>query len=289
MLLINFLKSLILPQYMARFKSMSIFIAIGIYFLSSFLLAIPQMTNISKARYELVDIQNAYHLQVFSKFTDEDLDVLRSTSFQTSKTGLYFGDDVSENMVYTYDFNVDNSFVRIVFDTYDITDETKGPNTDVLTDFEVITKPDNGEKYLLIFYQNSVVYFNPSSSKELSYGKSILKFSEIEDGKDIGYHLIDLYIPDINKQISFNTFISCVIFPLLIVLILWIFLRSSGSSFYFKEAYNIGSIAMILPLILFFIISWFLPKYDIITFFSSIFGVYYLIMMLIINSKRKIA
>lgn len=289
MFILNFLKSLIFPKYMSRYKSMSVFIAIAIYFISSFVLAIPQITNISKSRYELVDIQNAYHLNIFSKFSEDDINILNNTSFQTSKTGLYFGEDVSLDNVYIYDFNVDNSFVRIVFDTYDITDKNKGPNKDVLPDFEKIDKPDNGDKYLLIFYQNSVVYFNPTSYKELNYGKSSLVFSDLTDGKQLSYHLMDLYIPEINQQISFNTFISSVIFPLLIVLILWFFLRSSGSSFRFKEAYNIGAIAIVLPMIIVFTVSWFLPKYDIITYFSSIFGIYYLIMMLIINSKRKIA
>lgn len=293
MFIINFLKSLIFPRYMARFKSMSLFIAIAIFFLSSFILAIPQMTNISKSRYELVDKQNAYDLLVFSNLDEDDLTVLRETSFQASKTGLYFDDDFQDNEVYTYDFEVknieENIFFRIVFDTYDVTDNTKSPNTQVIEDFDKLVLPENEDKYLLIFYRNSVVYFTPDFSKELDYTKSTLVFSDIAESSEISYYLMDLYIPEINQQISFNTFISCVVFPLLIVLVLWFFLRSSGSSFHFKEAYNIGAIAMLLPLVLFFIVSWFLPKIDIITYFSSVFGIYYLIMMLIINSKRKIA
>lgn len=293
MFIITFFKSLVLPQYMARFKSMPLLVAIAIFFVSSFILAIPQISNISRARYELVDKQNAYHLQVFSNFDNDDLNVLRETSFNLSKSGLLFGDDITQGEIYTYDFLIENGdskdFVRIVFDTYDVGNPELGPNPDVLKDFNNIPKPANGDNYLLILYGNSIIYSNPSSIKELKYNESKLVFSEIETGKEISYYLMDLYIPDINQQISFNTFISCVIYPLLIILLLWFFLRSSGSSFTFKEVYNIGSIAIIAPLIVFFIASWMLPKFELISFFSSIFGIYYLVMILIINSKRKIA
>ena len=293
MFFINFLKSLFIPKYMARFRSMSVFIAIAIFFISSFVLAIPQMTNISNHRQELVDEQNAYYLRVFNGLTDEDLNILRETSFKVGDLGLLYGEDINKGEVYIYDFEITNGkkddFVRIVFDTFDVLNPEAQANQNVLSDFEALPEREKGENILLVFYGDSVVYFGPGSPKELKYTDASLNFNEISSGQELGYYLMDLYVPEINRQLSFNTFIACVIFPLFIILILWLFFRSSGNTFTFKELYNMGSIAMILPVVIFFIIMWFLPKYDLVSYFSSVYGIYFLIMMLIINSKRKIA
>lgn len=293
MFVINFLKSLVMPQYMARYRKMPIIVSIAIFFLSSIILSIPQMVNMNKYRYDLVDVQNAYNLQVFSSIGIKDIDVLNKTSFNITELGLLYGNDIKKGDVVIYDFNVNNNgsndFIRIVFDTFDVLDDESSPNKDVLVDFENLEDLDNGNRYLLIIYGNSIVYFNPKGFKELKYNGPVLNFSEITSGEEISYFLMDLYVPSINQQVSFNTFIATVLFPLFIILILWLFLRSTGAPFTFKESYNIGSIAIIVPLVLFFILTWILPKVDLVSIFSTVFGIYYLAIMLVINHKRKIA
>ena len=290
MFFVNFLKSLVVPRYMSKYRAMSVFIAFGIFFVSSLILAIPQMTNISKNRYKLVDDQNAYYLNIFKELNDENINVLNETSFKLEYGHLTYGEDIEKGSIQYYDFVLEKDFIRIGFDTYDILDPEAKPNVLIFDSFNEIEKPVNGNKYLIVFYNESAIYYSPTFQKELKYQENnVFDFSKIEGGSEISYHLMDLYIPDINIQVSFNTFIACVIFPLLISLVLWLFLRSGGNTLSFKETYNIASISSIVPFIIIFALSWIFPHYEFVSYYSVLFGIYFLIMMLIINSKKKIA
>jgi hypothetical protein len=272
---------------------MSVIISIAIFFLGSYVLAFPQSQIISKKRYQLVDEQNAYSLNIFSKIDEEGLTLLRNTGCKVENGTITCSPTVQEGEPLIFDVkNEDkNAHIYLVFDLYDVTDSQATPKYNINEQFNKKTDFIQGDEYyLLVFYLDRLHYQAPDHAKQFQYTTEVdLDLTTIDNGKLISYRIMDLYIPEIKSQNSFNTFISCVIYTFLIILILWVFFKTTGSLFTLKEFYNIGAIASIVPLALIFTLSWLLPGLTLMFYFSSVFGVYYLIMILLINNKTKIA
>ena len=292
MFFINFIKSLFVPNRMAKYATMHILIAIAIFFVASYVLAYPASYHASKNRYQLVDDQNAYSLQIFQAFDAEDIDILNNTGFKVEKGQATINESVHQGEAYIFNINADNkiSHVYVVFDLYNILDPEAKPHYDINEKFTNMEKVEGEDYYLLVFYLDRLYYRNPSISNELQYGSKInIDFTTMEDGSELSYRMMDLYIPIIKSENTFKTFISTVIYTFVIILMLYIFFRLSGSTYTLKELYNIGSIAAIAPLVVTIILAFIFPKIDFISYYSSGFGIYYLIMMLLINNKTKIA
>lgn len=282
-MIINFFKGLIFPSYIVRFRSMSVFFAIAIFFLSSFILAIPQMQAVSKERYNLVDEQNAYSLEAFNQLSEADLAIIRELDVKIYDGAINEKGNIEEFEFYIFD--VENKKIYMTFDLYNVIDPEAEPNLDVYEQYLEI-KDEND--LLLIFYLDFCLYANGSIIKELSYNVEI-DFSSIEHGSDLSHRLIDMFIPDINREISLYAFVATVIYPLVIIILVWLLFKTYGSNLRFKEYYNIGAISSIIPLLLIFIFSWIFPKQNLMQYFSVVFGIYYLFMIIRINSKTKIA
>ncbi|HHU56392.1 MAG TPA: hypothetical protein GXZ48_06875 [Acholeplasmataceae bacterium] len=281
----NFIKSLIFPSYMVRYKSMNLFFAIAIFFISSFILALPQMYYTSEKRYQVVDIDAPFELEAFNNLSDEAIAKIRSLGVRIEDGAIKDQGNVEEYKL--YEFTSDDYAVFLAFDFYDITDEKETFNKEIFENFHEIDF--DGTKVLVVFYLTECVYLLPSGSNDLDYGKIKLDFSTINNGKDLSYRFMDMFIPIIYRRITLDTFLNCVIYTLIIMLLLWLFLKSEGTTFGFKEYYNIGAIASIIPLLLVFIFSWIFPRLTLMHYFTVVFGIYYLIMIVRINSKTKIA
>ena len=102
MFIINFVKSLFIPSRMAKYATMNILIAIAIFFVASYILAFPSSTIASRKRYKLVDVQNAYYLQIFEELSEDDLATLRNTSVRITNGVAIYNDNVREGEPYIF-------------------------------------------------------------------------------------------------------------------------------------------------------------------------------------------
>ncbi|MFA5542843.1 MAG: hypothetical protein WC008_00345 [Bacilli bacterium] len=292
MFIINFLKALVLPNKMQRFSNMPIIISIAIFLLGSYILAYPHSKYVSDNRYEIMEEQNLYDLMVFSKLSSTDLNTLRQTKAKVENGTVLRTDTLVEGepFVFQVEENEVISNIYIVFDLYDVFDPKAEPSYDVNTRFNLMNKNEDENYYLLVFYQDRVYYQTIDRFKQIPYSTDdFLDFENIEDGKKISNFMIDMYIPSIRSENTFTTFISTVVYTFIIIMIVWIFFRFSGSTLGLKDFYNMGSLSSIIPLVLIFILSFIFPKANLMFYYSTVFGVYFLAMMFIINSKGKIA
>jgi len=295
MFIINFLKSLIIPKDMKKYKGMNVFISIGIFILISYFLALPYSQYISKHRYEIVDKQNSYGLNIFKNLQSEDILTLKKTGFKVEKLSISWSDDIKFGEAYTFDLideEGQQSEIFVVFDLYDLSDVTQEKPFDIQTGFYDVATDENIDYYLLVFYSDSILYRSPeqTTKQPLYYLRDVsIDFANLDETSYLTHRIMDLYMSDIKTELTFNTFISSVLLTFLIILILWLFFRIMGSIYTFKEFYNIGAMASIVPLIFTVILSYIFPKELFFTYYSSIFGVYYLLMIIIINKNTKIA
>lgn len=292
MFIINFVKSLFIPSRMAKYATMNILIAIAIFFVASYILAFPSSTIASRKRYELVDVQNAYYLQIFEELSEDDLATLRNTSVRITNGVAIYNENVREGEPYIFSITKDGkvSHLYVVFDFFDMSDANAKPNYDINERFLKMEKVENDDYYLLVFYRDCLYYRNPKQANELQYLNNVsFDLATITDGSTLSYRLIDLFIPKIKSDYTFRTFISTVVYTFVIILLLWLFFHFSGTTYSFKAFYNIGAIASLVPLTILFILSWIIPQIDFMFYFSFLFGIYYLIMIIIINNKTKIA
>jgi hypothetical protein len=83
-----------------------------------------------------------------------------------------------------------------------------------------------------------------------------------------------------------NLFLIAFLFPLLFITIYWLVFKRTGKLRYFKEYYNIAAIASLVPLLIVFVIAWFLPV--VINWYMFAFGLYYLYILYRVNNAREI-
>src|SRR5690554_971267 len=280
---LNFLKGFVSPSYIEKYRSMNLFFAIAIFFIASFILAIPQMYTVSKERYNLVDVQGEFSLDAFNELSEDDLETLRSLGVKVYNGAINERGNAEELEFYI--FNLDNRSIYLVFDFFDVTDPEAEPNLNIYEEF--LDLGDEND-ILLAMYLDFAYYASKDVVKELKYNVEI-DFTNIIDGKDLSPRLIDMFIPDINREISLYAFVAAVIYPLVIVILIWLLYKTFGSNLSFKEYYNIGAIASVVPLLVVFIFSWIFPYLTLIQYYTVIFGLYYLFMIIMMNRKTKIA
>jgi len=284
-MLINFFKALIFPSYMMRFKSMNLFFAIAIFFLSSFVLAIPQMYYTNKERYKIIDTNPPYDLIALNELEEDALEEIRGLGVRIENGAIQDRGTVEEYKL--YQFTSKDYTVFFAFDFYDVTDEDETFNEEVFENYSELEV--EGKKLLIVFYLDFCTYVRMTDSMDIKYEDIVLDFKEVTAGKDLSYRFIDMFIPHIYRAITFHTFVSSIIYPLVIIILIWLLFKTDGNTLSFKTYYNIGSICAIIPLFLIFLFSWIFPNLTLMQYFTVIFGIYYLIMIVRINSKTKIA
>lgn len=165
-----------------------------------------------------------------------------------------------------------------------------------------ITPTKDKPEFILLFTSQFVEYQIPLFDKEgndlspqetlatLSYGESmkidVKEMNSISDlGNKFARNIIDLYLQYSLVQYTLQAILIVIIYPLLIVLILWLFFRKNGELKTFKEYYNIAAISSLLPTIISFIVLWFYPT--MITIFGLILSVFYIFNLYRINLIPK--
>ena len=85
---------------------------------------------------------------------------------------------------------------------------------------------------------------------------------------------------------QFSIFLYVFLFPMIIVLMVFILFRKSGRLQTLKEYFNIAAISTIVPVLITFIVSWF--YFEAYSFYVFVFATYYLLMILKINTVKEI-
>jgi hypothetical protein len=171
----------------------------------------------------------------------------------------------------TYEEKTTN--IYIVFDLYDIHDVEASPTYNIVEQFNPLASPEGGN-YLLVFYQDGVYYQTPDSQrgKELAYAQGHdFPLSNLDNGTTLAYRLIDMYMADIRMEISFNTFLICVVYTLIFVIIMWLVYKTTQTPFGFKEMYNIGAIASIVPMMIIVVTTLIFPRDTFMFYYVTVF------------------
>ncbi len=163
--------------------------------------------------------------------------------------------------------------------------------------FNIEVTKENPE-FVLLFTEKIVEYQIPLFDKDgkslspqetravITYSDlmkiNVKEMNSISDfTKRFANNIIDLYLQYSTIQYTLQAVLIIIIYPLLIVVILWLFFRKRGNLRTFKEYYNIAAISSIIPTLISFIVLWFFPT--LLTIYGLILSVFYIFILYRIN------
>lgn len=321
MKVLEFLKSFVFPTKMVRFRNMSALISLLIFVLSTYLLSLP----LGKALADGVRAEKkAYNFQAVheaAEYLDEAgkeiLDEIINLECAIGEDGLLACVNLETNFKeyeIVYEKDGIKKHIHVFFDFYDQEKEEE-PAIDLEKEFSIENEKyeyvENEEHYFIVFTKN-YLYFQAHQlemgDKEkdmeithneerlvlfrdgLDYANFMPGFSlKLEDGDEFGDYVIDMYLGGLSeyyRSMSFiQTFLVSIVFPLLMVLLFWLFFRKTGRLQRFKEYFNTAAIASIIPLLLTFGLAWIFPI--ILNYYIFIFSLFYLFALFRINNMPK--
>ncbi|HEY8395650.1 MAG TPA: hypothetical protein VIK96_02625 [Bacilli bacterium] len=321
MKILEFLKSFVLPTKMARFRSISALISLLIFVLSTYLLSIPFGKALADAVIAQKDTYNFLALQEADAYMDDaDKAVLQSIvglGCAVNKDGLLECENLASpgNREFQIDYEKDGikKYIHIFFDFYDAEKE-ETPAYDLQTAFSIENEKykyvENEEHYFVVFTRNYLYYQahqlemgNKDKGMEITHnqekltpfrlGLDYVNFMpdfnlKLANPNTFGDYVTDQYLLGFSVYYRSTAFIQTVlitlIFPLIMVLLFWLFFRKTGRLKRFKEYYNIAAISSIVPLLLSFGIAWIFPV--ILNWYIFIFSLFYLFTLFRINNMQ---
>ena len=168
----------------------------------------------------------------------------------------------------------------------------------------------SGDDYLLIFLKTSIVSQIPyydETSKQTTYpalsaaykytgffNKAKIMNFEFEKvtnisefGKKLGNEVFEALGKTDQAEYLLQVLGYVLIFPAIFVLLLCWSMKKRGVMKTYKEYYNVASIASILPMLITFILAWFIPK--VAPIYGALFCVFVLFAFIRINSTPELA
>ena len=321
MKVLEFLKSFVFPTKMVRFRNMSALISLLIFVLSTYLLSLP----LGKALADGVRAEKkAYNFQAVheaAEYLDEAgkeiLDEIINLECAIGEDGLLACVNLETNFKeyeIVYEKDGIKKHIHVFFDFYDQEKEEE-PAIDLEKEFSIENEKyeyvENEEHYFIVFTKK-YLYFQAHQLEmgdkekdmeithneerlvlfigDLDYANFMPGFSlKLEDGDEFGDYVIDMYLGGLSeyyRSMSFiQTFLVSIVFPLLMVLLFWLFFRKTGRLQRFKEYFNTAAIASIIPLLLTFGLAWIFPI--ILNYYIFIFSLFYLFALFRINNMPK--
>lgn len=172
-----------------------------------------------------------------------------------------------------------------------------------ISNYDLFGIQTSGDDYLLIFMKTSVVsqipYFDktkeettyPALSSIYSVSKMKFDFTDKTTLKDFGNYVAQtMFEPLANTdqtEYLLQVLGYVLIFPAIFVLLLCWSMKKRGVMKTYKEYYNVASIASIVPLVVIFILAWFIPK--VAPIYGALFCVFVLFAFIKINSTPELA
>lgn len=172
-----------------------------------------------------------------------------------------------------------------------------------ISNYDLFGIKTSGDDYLLIFLKTSMVsqipYYDkttekttyPALSSYYNVSKMNFDFSDKTSLKAFGTYLSELMFEPLSNTDQTEYLLQVVgyvlIFPAIFVLLLCWSMKKRGVMKTYKEYYNVASIASILPLLITFILAWFIPK--VAPIYGALFCVFTLFAFIKINSTPELA
>jgi len=317
--ILQFLKSFIFPTKMARFRTMSALISLLIFVGATYLLSVPFGKALSDSAFAQRETYNFQALHEIDEYvTDEEgiatLQEIRDLECAVNDEGVLVCenlDDVSKEFTVVYTKEGIKKNIHIFFDLYDEEKEEE-PKWDLQKDFSIETDEykyvENEEHYFLVFTRK-LIYFqahqlemgNQEKDMEITHNEEKLTlfgfnldyfnffpdFSlKLDNPNKIGDYVTDKLLAGFSTYVRstafFQTLLITLIFPLIMVLLFWLFFRRTGQLKRFKEYFNIAAISSIVPLLLVFGIAWVFPV--VLNWYIFIFSIFYLFSLFKINN-----
>lgn len=318
---LDFLKSLVVPQKMAKYRYMSALLSIIIFVLTVYLLSVPISYQVDKTFGEMKEQYNFQALLEIESRLPENIEnekVLQDLSNLECAVdnGIMKCAKLSEGEVFDEEIviNVEGITKRIKVKvdlredaTYTVLNQTTNPYV------------ENEEVYVIEFLPMQIFFQahqkglneNPDADKISHNGKELihetrefytyqtfipelnLKRDEAS-ARSFGNTIIDIIVASdvksLQSQFLAYLFINIVILPLLFIVLFWMMFRKTGKLVTFKEYYNIAAISSILPMMITFVLLWVWADYRF-SLIYSIFGflIYYLFVLYKINNSPEVA
>ncbi|MDD4000850.1 MAG: hypothetical protein PHX62_08195 [Bacilli bacterium] len=319
MKIVEFFKSLVLPTKMARYRNMSVLISLLIFVTATYLLSIPFGSALEKSAYALKENYNFLAFQEVDDYADSDnkaiLQEIVDLECAVNDKGLLECTGLSGKVNREYNIEYEKEGIKkklnIFFDFYD-SEKEEEPAYDLKTAFSIENDKykyvENEEQYFLVF-TNSLIYYQSHQLEMGNEEKDMVKTHNEETLVLFGVPLdYQTYYPDFNLKLEdantfgdyviekilvgfstyyrstafIQTFMVSFIFPLLMVLIFWLFFKRNGQLKRFKEYFNIAAISSIIPLIIVFAIAWLYPI--VLNWYIFVFSLFYLFVLFKINN-----
>lgn len=290
----EFLKSLVLPLKMRRFREMSGFISVAIFLLATYLVIIPIRIRFNNLN--TVINQNQYLTKNFSEATtDYDYALIKANNYAVDTKEAKLTADTEEVKV----FNIVSTYNGQPFTfnfVFDLTNSEFKQDKNLYETYNIELQKDS---CVILFASN---FYELQGTKEEDVdGVNTLKSSTIQgatykgcsidfnsynntgellDG--VAFALARLYADAFIAASTFTSALMVFLIPLVLILVMWLVGRKNGSLKRFKEYFNIASICTIIPVLITFGIAWFYPQ--VINFYATAFVLYYLVSIYRINA-----
>ena len=289
----DFLKSFFVPSKMRRFRNMSIFIAITIFLVSTYLFAIPIKYKFSKPN-EVMKL-NAYLSKDFNEAESNfDYSEIKANNYVINAKESKLSADSEELKVFKVESLVSNNNYNFYF-VFDFSKESFESSEDLYAKYEiekekssciVLFAPGFYELQNLVVDTEDETKLNVNTIQAASYKDCEIDFNSYNDTNEfldgVGLALAKLYGSLYVTSFTLTSALMIFLLPMGVILLMWLILRKNGSLKRFKEYYNIASIVSILPTLIAFGISWFWPQ--VVNFYITAFMMYYLIIIFRINA-----
>lgn len=313
MKIVEFMKSLVLPRRMVRFKDMSALISVLIFVASVYLISFPYGKANAKAAAALKDeypyfaiqkeLDDSENLTKLQEIIDLGCAVNVNGQLECADEAKIISEDRMFKRVITFEEEGITKHINYIINYYPL----DNPPTEIKAfSLEQYPYQENVEEYFVymdrnvIFYQafqdglqaeelpvHNGIQLMPTATDLLDYKRYLPEFrlTETNPGR-LGQTLINevlkgdaLFRESISTIYSFFTIL---VYPLLMILIFWLFFKRQGRLTRFREYYNIAAVSSIIPALLAFGLIWIFPQ--VFEYYIFGFAIYYLFILYRINS-----
>ncbi len=304
---------------MAKARTMSVLIALFVFVLSAYLLAIPYGHQAAKSS-ELY--RDDYNFLALQEIPDDDIinaifveidnyECFANPEFKLTCTGIANQEIVKKDIEFTITNTKYPTPITKKIHFYIENNQEELSSIDPVEDFNLEKFPyENYVEHYFVLLTTEYMYFqaqqrglselekqhNEQPLQEISttlfYEGYIPQFKLNIDAPETYGHLMGAYIIDqvilglsayARSTAFINTLLICVLFPLLMVLIFWLFFKRNGKLTQFREYFNIASLTSVIPLLVTFSVSWFIPA--ILNAYIFLFSIYFLFVLYRINNS----
>lgn len=253
---------------------------------------------------EIIEMGPLYSLTTFDELKKIDFgikggQVILPENIKDLKDIEYNGKEyVLKREVYYYDQDgtkkdeVDTYYIHIVFDIFE---NSKDATYAYREDFDKKLDFTNENHFLLAFYIDGFIYRNEfmidnnRQSFGLNYNDVQMDFKNMTEFSYITKSLTEMLIPETKTAYTYNSFIYCVIAPMIFAFVAYILFKKDNVMNRYKHFYNIAALSSIPVIILFFILEWndFMIRIGIMELYWVFFAIYYFVVLKCISKTNR--